>query len=206
GRAPSGSLSMVRVQCFDREAVGRALEEHARSLGGRYPEVEAVILFGSLVTGTPVPGSDADLLILLTRSDRAFHDRSPAFLPSGFPVAVDVFPYTRAEIARMTAEGNRLVLGALRDGRVLFRRYGRPDGSDRGQGGEHHPHPPASGKERFLQFAIGPLRASPRRCRRTTLGLTSWVVGRRRESGRTATVTGGRPARTSRLLVGDGCD
>lgn len=100
----------------------RALGEYVRALVARRPEVEEVVLFGSLVSGTPVPGSDVDLLLVLTRSDRAFLDRIPEFLPAGFPVAVDVFPYTREEIEQMAAEGNRFVQGVLREGRNLFRR------------------------------------------------------------------------------------
>lgn len=34
-------------------------------LVGRYPEIEQVILFGFLARGDAVPGSDADLLIIL---------------------------------------------------------------------------------------------------------------------------------------------
>ncbi len=115
-------MSTVRVTYFDRGAVERALDEYVRSLVARRPDVEQVILFGSLVAGTPVPGSDVDLLLVLSRSDRRFLDRIPEFLPAGFPVDVDVFPYTREEIERMTAEGNRFVQGVLREGRTLFRR------------------------------------------------------------------------------------
>jgi predicted nucleotidyltransferase len=98
------------------------VDEHVRTLAARHPELEEVILFGSLVRGTPVPGSDVDLLLILTNSDRAFLDRIPTFLPGRFPAGVDVFPYTRAEIDRMRAEGNRLILEALRDGITVFRR------------------------------------------------------------------------------------
>jgi uncharacterized protein len=115
-------LSTVRITYFDREAVRRALDGHVRALTARHPEITEVVLFGSLVRGTPVPGSDVDLLLILEDSDRPFLDRIPPLLPTGFPTAVDVFPYTRAEIERMKQEGNRFVLGALRDGEVLFRR------------------------------------------------------------------------------------
>jgi predicted nucleotidyltransferase len=113
-------LSTVSITYFDKDAVWRALDEYVRTLVVRHPEIEQIIVFGSLVTGTPVPGSDVDLLIVLTRSDRRFLDRIPTFLPSGFPVGVDVFPYTREELERMKHEGNHFVLGALRDGRRLF--------------------------------------------------------------------------------------
>ena len=100
-------MSTVRVTYFDRGVVERALDEYVRSLVARHADVEEIILFGSLVAGTPVPGSDVDLLLVLSRSNRGFLDRIPEFLPTGFPVDVDVFPYTREEVDRMTAEGNR---------------------------------------------------------------------------------------------------
>jgi len=115
-------LSTVKITYFDSGAVARALEDHVRSLVARHPEIEEVVLFGSLVTGTPVPGSDVDLLIILGSADGPFLDRIPAFLPSRFPVGMDVFPYTRAEVERLTSEGNAFIRGAIREGRTLFRR------------------------------------------------------------------------------------
>lgn len=115
-------MSTVKVTWFDRQGVEQALGDHVRRLTGRHPEIEEVILFGSLVSGTPVPGSDVDLLLVLSHSNRSFLDRIPAYLPTGFPVSVDVFPYTREELERMTADGNHLVLRALREGRTLFHR------------------------------------------------------------------------------------
>lgn len=115
-------MSTVKVTYLDRDAVGRALNAHVSDLTTRHPEIEEIVLFGSMVTGTPVPGSDVDLLVVLTTSDRRFIDRIPAFLPSRFPVDVDVFPYTREELERMKREGNHFVLAALRDGIRLFTR------------------------------------------------------------------------------------
>jgi uncharacterized protein len=118
----SESLSTVSVTWFDKDAVWHAVEEHARALGARCPEIEEIRVFGSLVKGTAVPGSDVDLLIILSASDRPFLDRISAYLPGAFPCGVDVFSYTRAEIARMTSEGNTLVAAALSEGRTIFKR------------------------------------------------------------------------------------
>lgn len=115
-------MSTVSITYFDRDGVRRAVDDYVRTLAARHPELEEVILFGSLVEGTPVPGSDVDLLVILATSSQTFLDRIPAFLPSGFPVGVDVFPYTRAEIERMKADGNPFVLGALRRGESVYRR------------------------------------------------------------------------------------
>lgn len=118
-------MSTVSVTYFDREAVRRAVDEHVRHLTARHPELEEVILFGSVARGTAVPGSDVDLLVVLSACDRPFLERIPLFLPSRFPVGVDVFPYTREELERMEAEANPLVLDARRHGIVVFRRPGR---------------------------------------------------------------------------------
>lgn len=115
-------MDTVKITYFDKVAVRRALDDYVRLITGRHSEIEEVVLFGSLATGTPVPGSDVDLLLVLSKADRPFLDRIPQFLPSGFPVGMDVFPYTRDEIERMRRDGNGLILGALRAGQTLFKR------------------------------------------------------------------------------------
>ena len=115
-------MDSVKIAYFDSARVRRALDDYLREVTVRHPQIDEVVLFGSLVAGTPVPGSDIDLLLVLSASDRPFRDRIPLFLPSGFPVGMDVFPYTREEIERMKREGNPFVLGALRDGVTVFKR------------------------------------------------------------------------------------
>jgi predicted nucleotidyltransferase len=115
-------LSTVSVTWFDKDAVWRAVEAHARALAVRFPEIEEIRVFGSLVKGTAVPGSDVDLLIVLGESDRPFLDRIPTYLPGAFPCGLDVFPYTRAEIARMANDRSSLICAALGEGRTIFKR------------------------------------------------------------------------------------
>lgn len=115
-------MGTVRITYFDREAAYRAVLEHVRSLADSDPDVEEVILFGSLAAGRPVPGSDADLLIVLRRSDRPFLDRIALYAPTDVPIPVDVFPYTREEMERMSAEGNAFIRSALTSGIPVFRR------------------------------------------------------------------------------------
>jgi predicted nucleotidyltransferase len=91
----------------------------AREMKARHPEVERVLLFGSLARGEGVPGSDADLLVVLSSADRPFLERIPHYMPTGIPVGVDVFAYSRQEIDRMLAEGNHLMRRAVGEGVVL---------------------------------------------------------------------------------------
>lgn len=115
-------MDTVKITYFDRAGVRRALDDYVRLITARHSEIDEIMLFGSLVTGTPVPGSDVDLLLVLSGAERPFLERIPQFLPSGFPVGMDVFPYTRDEIERMKRDGNAFILAALRDGRTLFKR------------------------------------------------------------------------------------
>jgi len=79
-----------------------------------------VILFGSLARGDAVPGSDADLLLVLRDSERPFRDRAGTYRVADAGVGVDVFAYTDRELASMLDQGNAFVTQALREGVVLW--------------------------------------------------------------------------------------
>ena len=91
----------------------------ARRMKARHPEIEDVLLFGSLAREEAVPGSDADLLVILSSASQPFMERIPRYLPVGLPLGVDVFPYTRDEIDRMLAEDNHFVQRAMEEGIAL---------------------------------------------------------------------------------------
>ncbi len=82
-------------------------------------DVTAVRLFGSLAEDRAVPGSDADILVILERSDARWMDRPLEFLPffsdAGLPI--ELFCYTRAEADRVP-----LALRALEHGIALAER------------------------------------------------------------------------------------
>lgn len=112
------SYGSVTVYWVDEEALWEAVHRLVESYRQR-PEVEAVILFGSLARGEFGVGSDVDLLLVLRESSLPFPDRIAAYLPEGsVPVDVDVFPYTVEEVRR----GQPLAQEALRTGRVLWAR------------------------------------------------------------------------------------
>jgi predicted nucleotidyltransferase len=85
-----------------------------------HPEIERILLFGSLARGDAVPGSDADLLLQLRESDRPFLERGEIYQVGDVGVGVEVVAYTRAELAAMRARGNSFVAQALREGVVLW--------------------------------------------------------------------------------------
>ncbi len=75
------------------------MDEYARSLLAKHPEVEEVIVFGSFEDDTYAPGSDLDVFIVLREASDSPRDRIPRFLPEkSLDVPVDVFPFTLAEI------------------------------------------------------------------------------------------------------------
>ena len=86
----------------------------------RCPEVDQAILFGSLARGDAVPGSDADVLLVLRDTELPFRDRLPRYLPRGVAMSVDVFAYTRAELEGMRESGNPFLARALREVMDLF--------------------------------------------------------------------------------------
>ena len=103
-RAPSGSSASLVVKSNNQAAVERAVRGWARQVSERRPEVRRIIWFGSRVSGTPAPGSDVDVCVVLAHTDKPFRERIGDYLPYGFPVGVDLFPYTVAELERLRLE------------------------------------------------------------------------------------------------------
>ena len=99
-----------------------------RELAGRLvrtrPEVLEVRLFGSLAEGTAVPGSDADVLIVLREHPlQRWFDRIPQYAPAfdEIDLPVELFCYTLDELRQL--EQNRPHFAEkLRRARVLARR------------------------------------------------------------------------------------
>jgi len=110
----------VRIKYFDKEAVQQAIGQFVEQIKQNRPEVKKVVLFGSFVRGESVPGSDIDLLIILRESNLPLLERIPQYMPSRFPVTVDVFPYTEDELREMVSQGNFFVKKALQEGREIF--------------------------------------------------------------------------------------
>ncbi|MBK5191142.1 MAG: nucleotidyltransferase domain-containing protein [Methanosarcinales archaeon] len=115
----------VRIRYFDKKLVEESLRGYLNEMVEKHPEVERELLFGSFVQNESVPGSDIDLLVLLSESEEPFMERIPRFLPSRFPVGVDVFPYTAEGVERMKCEGNSFIRRALEEGVEVFRKERR---------------------------------------------------------------------------------
>lgn len=99
--ARTGCSGTLAVKRNNQAAVEQAVRSWARRIGDRRPEVRRIIWFGSRVRGIPSPGSDVDVCIVLASSDKPFRERVGDYLPFGFPVGMDLFPYTVAELDRL---------------------------------------------------------------------------------------------------------
>lgn len=98
------------------------LRRGAEALRRAHPEIEQIQLVGSLVRGGAMPGSDADLLIVLNESSLPFHERIGRLLrdwpPSG--IAVDLLPFTRRELEARLASADPFITELLRQRQELL--------------------------------------------------------------------------------------
>ncbi len=97
-------MSSVVIKSIDRQSIADAVESYVAQLRGEHPEIKRAIWFGSWVNGLPTPGSDVDLCLIVFSTDKPFRERIPGYLPVGFPVGLDLFPYTQAEFERLRQE------------------------------------------------------------------------------------------------------
>lgn len=95
------SSPSVSVFWLDLNQVRACLTQAVRRLAETRPEIEEVWLFGSLARGDATPGSDADLLFILSDSTVPFLDRSVVYQPDFCGLGVDILAYTRSELARI---------------------------------------------------------------------------------------------------------
>jgi len=100
----------VEIISVDRAALRRRLEEIAARIRRERPKVQEVLLFGSFARGDFTPRSDVDVAVLLSENGEPFLKRTDAFLEyfADLPLDVNLLVYTRDEVERMLADGNRL--------------------------------------------------------------------------------------------------
>ena len=113
------SFGSVTIFSIDEERVRTAADEYAAHLLASHPEIEEIVVFGSFAKGNYAPGSDLDIFILLTHSDKERWDRASDFLPDGFPVPLDLFPLTRDEVAAL---GSPRMLAEIQASRWRYQR------------------------------------------------------------------------------------
>lgn len=92
-----------------RDEVLQALQTWAEKARAENPALLRVGYFGSYARGDWGVGSDLDVVLIVTDSERPFERRAAQFDLTGLPVPVDVLVYTQAEWEKITArrEGKR---------------------------------------------------------------------------------------------------
>ena len=113
------SLNSVKVFWLEQEQLVEKIHKVASEIGEANENVLKIILFGSLAERRGVPGSDADILIILEREDKPFMDRIAEWserFSIDFPV--EIFPYTKKELNK----NNPIVQEAVKRGITLFER------------------------------------------------------------------------------------
>jgi len=111
------SLNSVRVFWLEQDRLIKMIRNTARKIGKKNKNVKKIILFGSLAEKRGVPGSDADILIILEKDDIPFMNRIGEWLEKfslDFPL--EVFPYSENELQ------NPIAQKALEKGIVLYER------------------------------------------------------------------------------------
>lgn len=111
------SLNSVKVFWLEQEQLVEEIHKVASEIGEANENVLKIILFGSLAERRGVPGSDADILIILKTDDKPFMDRIAEWserFSIDFPV--ELFPYTKKEL------NNPIVQEAVKRGITLFER------------------------------------------------------------------------------------
>ncbi len=106
----------MRVFWLKRDKLIDELRKKAQEIGKKDSRIVKIVLFGSLAENRAVPGSDADVLILLEKDERPLTERISAYLKEfdiNFPV--EVFPYT-------INENVPIIKSALEKGIILFDR------------------------------------------------------------------------------------
>jgi len=89
------SFGSVRIFWLDYSFIIERLKRVADTCT-EYQEIREVWLFGSVARFKAVPGSDIDLLLVISESDKRIIDRIEKYqdIFSDMGISVDIFPYT----------------------------------------------------------------------------------------------------------------
>ena len=115
------SCNSVQIFWLNRDLLRERLLECVKELVTKRPEVQKVVLFGSVAESREAVSSDVDILLVVKESPERFIDRSIRFRDffKHLELGVDIFAYTRQELGK----GNiPLAEVAIRKGKILFER------------------------------------------------------------------------------------
>ncbi|MET1159353.1 MAG: nucleotidyltransferase domain-containing protein [Thermoprotei archaeon] len=107
----------IRLHKLDIEKVMNSLRNYARKAVEK--GAIAVVLIGSLARGDYTAYSDADVVIIIPRSDKNPIDRIPDYMDPALPIDLEPRVYTIDEIIRMAREKRRIIHEITSYGKLL---------------------------------------------------------------------------------------
>ncbi len=113
------SYNSVQVYWLNKGLVQEKIREAVKQLSVTCPEVQKVILFGSVAESCHTVSSDVDILIVIKEAGESFLSR-PLRYKDFFKevgLGIDLFVYTQDEIKRNNIP---LVNTAFKKGKILF--------------------------------------------------------------------------------------
>jgi predicted nucleotidyltransferase len=90
-----------------RDVVVGSFRKWVANARGAHPELEAAGYFGSCARGDDGPGSDLDVILVVSETDVPFERRAAGWDTSRIAVPVDLLVYTRAEFDRLRGGESR---------------------------------------------------------------------------------------------------
>lgn len=105
------SSDSVKIISLDISGIIGKLKRSADRAMKMDDDISEIFLFGSLATAEAVPGSDADIMIILKKSDKRILDRVVDFMDffKNTGVGVDIFPYTIEELNKFKEGWNPFI-------------------------------------------------------------------------------------------------
>ena len=113
------SYNSVQVFWLNKTLLEKKMLDAVKELQANCPDVQKVVVFGSVADSRETVSSDIDILIVVKESSERFLDRPLRFnyFFEDVALTLDLFVYTQAEIERGTIP---LANTALKKGKVLF--------------------------------------------------------------------------------------
>ena len=112
-------MSSVRIISPDWTGILDRLQSWADDLVASGKDVLGVLLYGSLARGNHAPGSDGDLIIVVSESNEEPAERAVQFRTPRIGLPVDLTVYTEAELSRLITEKLPFLKQAMTEGRWL---------------------------------------------------------------------------------------
>lgn len=106
---PVRSLNSSVFRWPDKGQVEKALREWAREQKARRPDILRIGYFGSYARGSWGVGSDLDIVVVVSSSDKPFLRRSLDFDSTKLPVPADILVYTEEEFKKLQGRFARVL-------------------------------------------------------------------------------------------------